>query len=132
MFSELEIGLKRSIKKNMPNKAKVITANILIIFGFLCLVSGVVMLFVARDVIFGIVSMFVTGVIALVVGGVFWKKSDHPMVEEPKVEKLVKQPKPKKYKPKKVKKPFMTEEEWRQQEEEDDEMMFIEEVVKDD
>lgn len=116
----------------MSNKAKVITANILIIFGFLCLVSGVVMLFVANDVIFGIVSMFVTGVIALVVGGVLWKKSDHPAVEELKVEKPALTPKPKQHKPKKVKKPFMTEEEWRQQEEEDDEMMFIEEVIEDD
>ena len=40
--------------------------------------------------------------------------------------------KPKKYKPKNQKRPFITEEEWKEQEEEDDEMMFIEEVVEDD
>ena len=31
-------------------------------------------------------------------------------------------------KPKKLKDPFLTEEEWKQEEEEDDEMMFIEEA----
>ena len=36
------------------------------------------------------------------------------------------------YKTKKVKKPFISEKEWKKLDEEDDEMMFIEEVVKDD
>ena len=47
---------------------------------------------------------------------------------------IEKKPKPKrtKHKTKKHKKPFMTEEEWKEQEEEDDEMMFIEEIVEDD
>ena len=47
-------------------------------------------------------------------------------------EKDFKIKKPNKFKVKKAKKPFMTNEEWREQEEEDDEMMFVEETVEDD
>lgn len=114
------------------SKGKIIASNILIIVGFACLVSGLVMVFIAKEQVFGIISMFVTGVICLIIGMLLWKFSGHPVVEQPKVKKPAKQPKPKKHKPKKVKKPFMTEEEWKEQEEEDDEMMFIEEVVEDD
>lgn len=114
------------------SKGKIIASNILIIIGFMCLVSGVVIIFIVREQVFGIVSMFVSGVICLVIGGLLWKSSGHPVVEQPKTEKPIKQPKPKKYRPKKTKKPFMTEEEWKELEEEDDEMMFIEEVVEDD
>ena len=48
------------------------------------------------------------------------------------IEKKHKAKKHRKYKVKRTKKPFMTDEEWREQEEEDDEMMFIEEAVEDD
>ena len=113
----------------MTSKAKLIIANVLIIFGFLCIASGIIMLFVANKEVFGIVCMFVAGVIFLIVGGVFWKNSNHPVIGQPKVQKPNKPKKPKRNKNKKV---FMTEEEWKEQEEEDDEMMFIEEVVEDD
>ena len=116
----------------MSSKTKIIIANVLLIFGFLCVVSGFLMLFIAREQIFGIVSMFVAGVISIIIGSIIWTKSGHPVVEEPKKEPIKKVSKPKKYKPKKQKTPFMTDKEWKEEEEEDDEMMFIEEIVEDD
>ena len=113
----------------MTNKTKLIIANLLIIIGFLCIASGIVMLFVASKEVFVIVCVFVVGAISLVVGSVFWKNSDHPVIGQPKVQKPNKPKKPKRNKNKKV---FMTEEEWKEHEEEDDEMIFIEEVVEDD
>ena len=113
----------------MTNKAKIILANVFLIFGFLCVASGSVMLIVASKEVFGIISMLVSGVIFIVIGGILWKHSNHSYVEQHNDNT---KNKPKKHKNKKTKAPFMTEKEWKEQEEEDDEMMFIEEVVEDD
>lgn len=115
----------------MTSKPRIIASNILIIFGFLCIVSGVVMLFVANKELVGIVSMFAAGVICIIVGGVLWVHSGHPTVAQPK-NNTRKVAKVARHKTRKAKQPFMTEEEWKEQEEEDDEMMFIEEVVEED
>lgn len=116
----------------MPNKGKVIASNILIIFGFLSLVAGIVMLVLKVDLIVGIISAFLTALISLGIGFYLWKTSDHPVMEQPQTIKPVKKAKPKKYKTKKQRKPFISDKEWEEFEEEDDEMMFIDEVVEDD
>ena len=73
----------------------------------------------------------IVAVITFVIGIIFVPKTNEdgtPFV----VKKKPKVNKPKKRKAKRPRKPFMTDEEWREQEEEDDEMIFIEEVVEDD
>ena len=110
----------------MTNKTKLIIANILIIFGLLCLASSFVVAFIAKNMLVIIVSLSSLGLVFIIVGGLFWKKSDHPIVEQQVKEK------PKKPKVKKNKKPFLSDKEWQEEEDEDDEMMFIEEEVEND
>lgn len=72
----------------------------------------------------------IMAVISFIVGVIFVPRTNEDGT--PIVVKKEPKPKKKKIKTKKLKRPFMTEEEWKQQEEEDDEMMFIEEIVEDD
>ena len=118
----------------MSNKAKIVTSNFLIIFGILCELSGFVMLFVARDQVFGIISMFVSGIVGFIVGGILWKKADHTVVVNPPIqqEKPKEVSKPKKRKRKKSKKQFISKKEWDELEEEEDEMIFFGEIIDDD
>ncbi len=72
----------------------------------------------------------IVAVIAFAIGIIFIPRTNEdgtPIV----IEKKQRIKKPKSYKTKKQKKPFMSDEDWQAIEEEDDEMMFIEEVVED-
>ena len=109
----------------MTNKTKIIIANVLIIFGFLCVVCGFVMIFIPPREILGIVLMFVAGVISMIVGAIFWKHSNHPEIEQPKVDKPNKQRIHKSKGPKKHKKPFISDEEWEELDEEEEEEMYV-------
>lgn len=78
-----------------------------------------------------LILMSIVSIITLVIGVIFVPRTNAdgtPIV----IEKKPKVKRPKIRKTKRYKKPFMTNEEWREQEEEDDETMFIEEVVEDD
>ena len=111
----------------MKKEVKIVVSNLLIIFGILCLVSGIIMIFLAREVIFGIISMFVVGIISLIVGSVIWKNIDFIVKEQPGVKKINK---PKHRKSRRHKKSFKNYE--KQDDKEDDEMTFIEEIMEDD
>ena len=81
--------------------------------------------------IWALILIPIVAVITFVIGVIFVPRTNAdgtPIV----IEKKPKVKRPKIRKAKRYKKPFMTDEEWREQEEEDDEMMFIEEVVEDD
>ena len=81
--------------------------------------------------IWALILIPIVAVITLVIGVIFVPKTNAdgtPIV----IEKKSKVKRSKIRKAKRYKKPFMTDEEWREQEKEDDEMMFIEEVVEDD
>ncbi len=81
--------------------------------------------------IWALILIPIVAVITFVIGVIFVPRTNAdgtPIV----IEKKPKVKRPKIRKAKRHKKPFMTDEEWREQEEEDDEMMFIEEVVEDD
>ncbi len=109
----------------MTTKTKIIIANILIILGMLFIALGFVLIFVARKEALWITLSFAIGVLFIVLGGVFWKKSNHPVAEQITVNKSKKI---QQNKHKKDKKQFITKNEWDNQEEEDDEMIFIEEA----
>ena len=81
--------------------------------------------------ILALILIPIVAVITFVIGVIFVPRmnADGTPVA---IEKKPKVKKPRIRKAKKYKKPFMTDEEWRELEEEDDEMMFIEEVVEDD
>lgn len=107
----------------MTSKTKIILSNILIIFGFVCLVCGIVMIIVQAHIM-ATISAFLSALVFLVIGFFLWNVSGHPVAEEPKVNKVNK---PKKSRmSKKYKRPFMTEKEWEEEEEEEEENMYIE------
>ena len=116
--------------KRIPYKVRLWVGVGLVLWSILAIIATIIYASY-RAPMWILITGPIMAVIAFVVGIIFvprTKEDKTPIV----VEKKQKANKPKKYKPRKQKKPFMTEEEWQKQEEEDDELMFIEEIVEDD
>ncbi len=58
----------------MKSKKFLIPALILLVVSFLSFFSGFVMIYLCRDQIFGIISMFTTGVVCLILCIIFFEK----------------------------------------------------------
>ena len=79
----------------MKSKKFLIPALILLVVSFFSFFSGFVMLFVCPDQIFGIISMFTTGVVCLVLSIIFFEKNKKLEVSEPLTQEEIKEePKP--------------------------------------
>lgn len=79
----------------MKSKKFLIPALILLVVSFLSFFSGFVMIYLCRDQIFGIISMFTTGVVCLVLCIIFFEKNKKLEVIEPLPEEDIKEePKP--------------------------------------
>ncbi len=116
----------------MSNKSKIIISNILLVLGFLSITAGLIMVYIAREALIGIILTIILGVICIIVGAILWSKSKRPVVDNKIKKTYDKKTSQKTIKLKKQKKPFMSDKKWKELDEEDDEMMFIEEVVEDD
>lgn len=116
--------------KKIPYKVRLWVGIGLMLWSIVAVIG--IIIYASYDApIWLIILIPIVAVIAFAIGVIFVPKINEdgtPIV----IEKKPKAKKPNRHKIKKQKRPFMTEEEWREQEEEDDEMMFIEEVVEDD